>query len=340
MLTPSEYKKRYENIDVELKNGTTVTVAVNKYRLAPANVNIEKWKAFNKALANHGIDTSLRIDTGEGITRIGPRVPLRRKDLMLTRAGQNEPLLVSASPHDLRLGSAGLYRDVRSLGDSRADRLYSPKSDPHTRVVDWDKLAWYVFKGKGTPEACQAVLQLAHFWDLAPNLQAYADSALGLDCNGFVGNYLWHVKNEHPWTELGYGDLDLGADSPIQTGYYDYYNKGNNLLDRWESFDTTKTYIMMRVDDHGFVINGGDNNPGHIVITEPNKPTESRTGADGKKSFAVWVVEATGGHTPEGLWESWYSCRSYDSKTKVFKIFREGMDPGHQEYSFKIAAVS
>ena len=57
MLTPSDYKKRYENIDVRLKDGRSVTVKVNKYRLAGKNVNTTARSAFLAALAKRGIDT-------------------------------------------------------------------------------------------------------------------------------------------------------------------------------------------------------------------------------------------------------------------------------------------
>ena len=336
MLTPSDYKKRYENIDVKLKDGKPVTVKVNKYRLAGTNVNTTARSAFLAALATRDIDTPLRIDTDQGIARVDPRVTehedalmKHRQDLMLTG-------WLAPGRNDLVLSVAGMHRDVRPLGVRRAEREWNSRMN--TRVTNWNMLARLVFVGKGSPEACQAVLQLANYWDLAPDVQAYADSALGLDCNGFVGNYLWHAKNGNPWTNLGAGNHDLGPDSPIRTGYYDHYQA--HLLDRWESLDTAKMYIMMEVGKDGVVINGGTAAaPGHIVITEPDQ-RDDRPGKDPKKSFAVKSVEATGGHTPEGLWESWYTCPSYDSKSKIFSIFRESMDSGHKEMDVKIAAVS
>lgn len=335
MLTPGDYKKRYENIEMP---GGSVPVHVNKYRLAGTNDNATARAAFLGALAKRGIDIALRIDTGERIERVDPRVTAHedalkkhRPDLLLT--GLSAP-----SRHDLVLSGAGVQRDVRPLGVRRLERELGSRTDTH--VTDWNKLARLVFAGKGSPEACQVVLQLADSWGLAvPDVQAYADSALGLDCNGFVGNYLWHVKNGNPWTNLGAGNHDLGPDSPIRTGYYDHYQ--HRLLDRWEALDTGKMYIMMEVGTDGVVINGGAGakDAGHIVITEPNQRDE-RGGKDPSKSFAVKSVEATGGHTPEGLWESWYTCPRYDSKTKIFSIFRESMDAGRKDMKVKIAAVS
>ena len=334
MLTPNDYKQRYENIDVP---GVTVPVKVNKYRLAGMNVNTAARSAFLSALAKRGIDTALRIDTGEGIARVDPRVTehedalkKHRPDLLLT--GWSAP-----SRHDFVLSGTAVRRDVRPLGVRRAEQVLGFPMNTH--VTDWNTLARFVFAGKGSPEACQAVLQLAHAWGLAPDVQVYADSALGLDCNGFVGNYLWHIKEGKPWTDLGARNQDLGPDSPIKNGYFDHYQ--HRLLASWESLDTAKMYIMMKVGTDGVVINGGTGSAkdaGHIVITEPNRRDE-RPGKDPKKSFAVRSVEATGGHTPEGLWESWYTCTSYDSKG-IFSIFRESMDAGHQTMNVKIAAVS
>ena len=352
MLTPSEYKKRYENIDVLLKNGEIQTVSVNRYRLAPGGINAKARDNFLKALDKHGngIDTPLRIDTVNGIVRVDPGVTRhedalkkRQKDLMLSGTGESDWMIPATSRHGFVLSCLGGRRDARPLGSSRIEPLAALRWNPrmNTRIADWHKLARYVFVGKGSPEACQVVLELANAWGLAPDVQDYAGTALGLDCNGFVGNYLWHVNNSaHSWTELGVGDHDLGPDSPMRTGFYDRYQ--HHLLDRWESLDASKKYIMLEVNTSGVVVNRGDPNPqnaGHIVITEPNRRAE-RAGADGKKTFAVWSVEATAGHTPQGLWESWYTCTSYDSKNKVFNMFREGMDAGHKEISVKIAAVS
>jgi len=350
MLTPREYKERYESIEVPLENGNLVPVKVNQYRLSPGTFN-GTAKAFFDMLKKRGIDMALRIDTGQGLEFVDPRVTQhddatqkRRRDLMLTGSGLQDLILLGGSPHDLRMSRRGLQRDVRPLGAGLADGRFRPiwNTRYNTRIFDeknWTKLAQLVFTGKGSPEACQVVLQLANHWGLAPDVQAYADSALGLDCNGFVGNYIWHVQHGNPWMKLGAGNHDLGPDSPIQTGFYDHYQ--GHLLDRWESLDTNRKYIMMEArKEDGVVINGGHGaqDTGHIVITQPNL-RDNRPGKDGKMSFAVRVVESTASHSP-GLWESWYTCVSYDNKTKSFVINREDMAPARREIHFKIAAVS
>jgi len=58
------------------------------------------------------------------------------------------------------------------------------------------------FYGKGSPEDCQIVLQMALRFGLTSQgqLQSYADNYIGLDCNGFVGNWLWHGLAGSPGT--------------------------------------------------------------------------------------------------------------------------------------------
>ena len=67
-------------------------------------------------------------------------------------------------------------------------------------------LVW-PFWGKGSPEACQMVLQAAMLVaGIKPEkLQAWADDNLGLDCNGIVGNYLWHDVLGNPWQSITKG---------------------------------------------------------------------------------------------------------------------------------------
>lgn len=235
--------------------------------------------------------------------------------------------------------------------------------------------AAYVFAGKGAPEHCQIVLQLADHWNLAPRgLQAYADDALGLDCNGFVGNYLWHVVDERPWSSMGEKDRD-GPDTGI-SGYFDKRHK----IRRWDQIKPGRCYILGRTDAVGNVIDkvaGTDS--AHIAITEPslfrnrifgepkdwNYPTLddsplswgfrpnhlrtspsagplSREGAQlGDPSFeAIFVVESTASAQPPGLSASWYRLKDVNSKGHIglFELYRESMT-AHQRLWFQIAEV-
>lgn len=66
-----------------------------------------------------------------------------------------------------------------------------------------------VFAGKGSPRATRQVLQLLKLLRLVPDpgdnaaLQTYCDQCLGLDCNGFVQNYLAEIG----WIDSDFADL-------------------------------------------------------------------------------------------------------------------------------------
>jgi hypothetical protein len=341
MLTPSEYKARYESIYVSAERGGGVTVKVNQYRLHPATYNKTAAKAFFDTLKARGVDTPLLINTGERTDIVDSQAP-GKDDLIRSRGWEPADLTLSGgSLSDLRLRHGVRHRPARPLGTFYTGGPYlRPPWAGHwdKKLNNWTKLAHLVFAGKGSPEACQAVLLLANHWGMAPNVKTYAEVALGLDCNGFVGNYLWHAQKGNPWMDLGAEDHDLGPDSPIRSGYFDHYS--SHLLDRWEALDTARMYILMEVGTDGKVINGGGAaaDAGHLVITQPGQ-RQDRPGKGGKISFAVRVVESTASHSP-GLWESWYTCVSYDSSTKIFVIDREDMVAARRQIKFMIAAVS
>ena len=169
-------------------------------------------------------------------------------------------------------------------------------------------------------EYCTIVLQLAHHWGLAPDPQKYADEALGLDCNGFVGNYVWHVKKGKPWTDLGIRNNDVGPDAQIDA-FFPYFDKG--FVNRWEDLDSSKTYLMGMFKG-GVIVKGGEGlaAAGHIMITQPGYSRPLRTN-NGVKSNAIFVVESTLGHNP-GLWASFYSLKK-DLGNGVFSVWREEM---------------
>jgi hypothetical protein len=190
-------------------------------------------------------------------------------------------------------------------------------------------MARYVFKGKGAPEHCQIVLQLVAHWGLASKgLQAYADRALGLDCNGFVGNYLWHGKNSVGWSYLAVGKHVVGPDASID-GFFDHRKAVRKL----EEIDASKSYILGKVGPTGQVIPGGNAaTAGHIVVTEPGRFQPAMGGIKPR----IYAVESTASHDP-GLCETWYSILSIDQKG-IFTILRESMT-SHQIVKFKVAPL-
>ena len=223
--------------------------------------------------------------------------------------------------------------------------LFAKKaSAPAGSFTEWAAMARYTFKGKGAPEHCQLILQLANHWGiLEGSMQTYADKYLGLDCNGFVGNYVWHVwaPTQKPWTNLGVGNHDKGPDCGI-SGYLD---PPRRYVADWDDLDPARSYILGRVNTAtNQVIDGGGttlDRIGHVVITEPGAMmTKTINGVETK---GLRAIESTGGAVDPGLSDSWYflkNPRVTKPANKVFEIYRESMAAGHQEYSFKIAGLN
>lgn len=343
-MSPAQYKARYENLTVFLGNGSSQKVRVNQYRLNPMNVNGQARDAFLRMLANNGIDRELTVETASGVVKFDPDPDLTaandsyekklakhaRKVEMTSVTVQEELELVDQKG---RLNFANIARHVL-VGDPDP----SPTFIDTKRFVDFKTMARYVFSGKGSPEACQIVLQLAGQWGLAADgLQKYADQALGLDCNGFVGNYLWHEKRGNPWNDLGVGNRDLGPDA-----FIDELCRGKGLT-KWDEIRASQMYVLGMLDSSGQVVRGGpaakEGDPaprsGHLVITEPGRLRPAMTVMGKAVPPAIRVVESTHSHTP-GLWESWYSFVAVNHG--AFTLNREEMDK-HKQLNFKIVPV-
>src|SRR5258708_6877538 len=68
----------------------------------------------------------------------------------------------------------------------------------------------YAFEGKGSPEDRQVGAQWAVLRKRATkaNLPQYCQAHMGLDCPGFVGNYLWYVRGRRTWPDSMPGEND------------------------------------------------------------------------------------------------------------------------------------
>jgi hypothetical protein len=222
--------------------------------------------------------------------------------------------------------------------------------DPGTGSVSIDrdsltKIFQLPFLGKGSPEHCQIILQLAAKWNLKlpsgkkidsdpVKLQQYAKEYLGLDCNGFVGSYIWHDKKSHPWDDPNTKTAP-GPEATIEQ-YFPAKRDDVRLVTDWDTLDISKVYIMGLADKNGDIvprISGDD--VAHIVITVPNQQRDS---GDGHKD--VMVVESTGGlkDYPRGLSENWYRFKGV--KNGVFTIDRgDGVKDERRTRTFKIVAI-
>ena len=175
-----------------------------------------------------------------------------------------------------------------------AHRLFKQKKELAMRVKNiwgsqvlmgfktWDELrpllprATQAFSGKGTPEDVQLTLQLAARCGIvAPGgLQQYCDERvdhayprLGLDCNGFVGNYLRYRNSETQWMYI-----DPVSSSKIINGDMGINGIVTRLhsqpVTNEEDMFTPRMHVLAMVDNAGKVIDGGFGPIGHIMILE------------------------------------------------------------------------
>lgn len=176
------------------------------------------------------------------------------------------------------------------------------------------------FYGKGSPEEVQVVLQLAVRYGVFPpdKVQIYCSNGnIGLDCNGFVGNYLRHVVQGLPW------DTDARTKEEKKTEF-----DANTLIKSIMGFSGRTTpiasldeiaqfpsavYLIGMAHENGVLNDQGRNadgsvSHGHIMISEPGtlwKLNDATIPGVGKVPEAVEmkVIESTGGN---GLVDSTY----------------------------------
>jgi hypothetical protein len=150
------------------------------------------------------------------------------------------------------------------------------------RFKTWDELrpllprATQAFSGKGSPEDVQLTLQLAaRCGVVAPGgLQHYCDERvdtnyprLGLDCNGFVGNYLRYRNSETLWSYIDPVSSstiingDMGINSIVT-------RLGTQPVTNEDDMFTPRMHVLAMVNNAGTVIDGGFGPVGHIMIFE------------------------------------------------------------------------
>lgn len=199
----------------------------------------------------------------------------------------------------------------------------------------------YAFEGKGSPEDCQVGAQLAVLRKRATraNLTQYCKAHMGLDCTGFVGNYLWYVRGRRTWPDGMPGDND-GPNGMID----DIVLRGTTPVSNLTLIKPGDLHIFGLVNNFNNVVAKDSKKAhAHIVISEPGKftPTSFVVNSFGGLGTSqgdiyghpgLFCVESTGGY---GLSDGWYALTEViDNKTKkqvsvhshpgykVFRVFR------------------
>jgi hypothetical protein len=224
----------------------------------------------------------------------------------------------------------------------------------------WDVLAPHVrrpFSGKGSPEDCQIAAQLAVLLNrtTAANLQTYCDNNIGLDCNGFVGNFLWHGRAKKDWLDVP-GEKELGPEMSID-GFFD---KGRPVsgLDKIQPgelniFGLVSSSSLRIVPVAVWNPNGTLKEAGHIVSSEPGWFTQSVPAAGTPSFLGLYGVESTGATktgVAVGLTDDWCKIKEYIDPgakaprnvvgyphNRIFTIHRNSKD---QDDLFAICAFS
>ncbi len=189
---------------------------------------------------------------------------------------------------DNLLGALGRHLATNQKQDKDYSLELSINGKPY-EITDANQVnihAWRPFLGKGSPEECELVLTLALlvYGKRPGELQKWADTNLGLDCNGFVGNYVFHEWMGNDWDAAPPHDnpkppkerSDLnGPSANIETLFHSLASgphEEHAIKDidelRWDTM-----YLVARVDPStGSVIGGSPVRPhgryGHIAITE------------------------------------------------------------------------
>ena len=199
--------------------------------------------------------------------------------------------------------------------------------------------------GKGSPEDCQITLEVAVLLGRTSLDRAkdYANSHLGLDCNGFVGNYIWHVHQGHAWNTWPEGADEQKQPYPSANiaSIMDWAKTAGREITDISEMRPAKMYVLAMVGTNHRVIPGGPGGPhGHIVITEPNRFMERSfvhdslgfydLGLAKKDAYghpAYYAIESTGPEHQVGLRDSWYAFRPLkDTKGNeipaVFNVLR------------------
>lgn len=154
--------------------------------------------------------------------------------------------------------------------------------------------------GKGAPKDYEAALEWAVMSKQIPTptaaaIQAYCDSHLGIDCSGFVTNYL-----------IANGKKSDSDTTRRNTGAESYYQASRAVNDP----------LHVRQGDLLVWMTGNavKRGPGHIAVVESYSPL-SKTGGN------MRVVEATGaaGATPK-LLDSMYTVEQIIDKSKTVPV--------------------
>jgi hypothetical protein len=171
-----------------------------------------------------------------------------------------------------------------------------PKQEVRLSVAQANSHFYYPFVGKGSPEQAQIAVQLTYrFHKAVFTPEEFVQKFIGLDCNGFVGNYIQRVVQGMEWQTQN-NDKDVGPTTFMSQLIRDQ-GKDNQITDL-EDLCPDDTYILVMCEPNGLPIDPTAGRYGHVMITNPGKLQRTANGT----SFDV--IESCGG---KGLSDSVYT---------------------------------
>jgi hypothetical protein len=257
-MTPLEYWSWYRHLDVELPGGDRVFgIDVHEYRNAG-----DYYKGTSEVSADHEVTAGLDVAWPA-----------------LKRAIRRNGKSVGAGKYEVRL------------------RLPCDRGAT-TETVELRSLL-QPYHGKGSPEEIRQALRLATAFELVEPtvgaLNTYCSRYIGLDCSGFVGNYLRHEGSEV-----------FGPNTPARE-----FAPSRMRLSRLDQVEA-KCVLSWKHESHVAIIN-------HV------ERMTARPG--GGAEVVCWVCESCGSelvsgdaHT-DGMNVTRYTIKEVDAN-KVFKVRR------------------
>ena len=261
--TPLQYAKNYWDMQVPIVDDTTEKVK----EWVTVRVDSYRLKADEAAMNDFMSKARPRLDQKDGRKRVSESLTVFIK----TSQGTDD---------------TKTYADRFALAENAKDPFY----------------------GKGCPEEVQVTLQLAiRFGVIQPTkeaIQAYCNTDhLGLDCNGFIGNYIRHGLQKAPWhVDPAKTDRSIQANSAINA-IMAHCTPVSSVEEIVRA--PNRSYVLALVDAAtGRIRDYADSPVGHIMITEPGpilyRPWQVWAGGFGGVGYnnvlALRVVEATGKH--------------------------------------------
>ncbi len=303
-MNPLQYEDRYHNLVVSLDNLGITTVDVHRYQNNDAKLKSDNYLGNREALKHKD----------QLVGKIDAEIKQEKKAAGAKPKQGEIDALINVTDEQSLIREVGAAKAAEIMAEQRAAAArvvgaqYAVAAAVHLAYADvlhrFRPVVMSIHSGKGSPEEIANALHLIAKYKLfdkkfatdpAAGVRDYCDKYIGLDCNGFVGNYARATgRTKTPDTPIG------------------EYAPKSALRSRIEDVQPDDVMVW---PDHG-----------HITVIHSIDPVT--TGPDGKPARDCVVVESTaanpsGGTLTKhgGLQHSTYSIRSV-GKDKIFHVER------------------